>query len=153
MFSQSQDDIDFLTKKMECGNLYVNRSITGARVGIEPFGGYKLSGTGPKAGSAKYLEAFHVIPLRTPILTNLTRLGTEDPIHEGGQVQLAGPTDIGPSMLAARLERGLDKVLKDFEFLYQGIYGESKSNLYRFKEYIKKGLVEFCLKNSNKTIL
>ena len=48
VFSQSQDDLDYLTDKLECGNLYINRTITGARVGIEPFGGFKLSGTGPK---------------------------------------------------------------------------------------------------------
>ena len=46
VFSQSQDDIDYLTQKMESGNIYINRPITGARVGIEPFGGFKLSGTG-----------------------------------------------------------------------------------------------------------
>jgi delta 1-pyrroline-5-carboxylate dehydrogenase len=40
------------------GNVYVNRGITGARVGIEPFGGRKLSGTGPKTGGTEYLLAF-----------------------------------------------------------------------------------------------
>lgn len=60
LFSQSQDDIDYLLKRLEAGNLYVNRHCTGARVAIEPFGGLKLSGTGPKAGSRYYLDAFHV---------------------------------------------------------------------------------------------
>ena len=41
IFSQSGDDIDYLSARMECGNLYINRPITGARVGIEPFGGFK----------------------------------------------------------------------------------------------------------------
>ncbi len=59
IFSQSQDDIELLSKSLEAGNIYVNRSITGARVAIEPFGGMKLSGTGPKVGSPFYLEAFH----------------------------------------------------------------------------------------------
>lgn len=49
VFSQSQDDIDYLTERMEAGNIYVNRNITGARVAIEPFGGFKFSGTGPKS--------------------------------------------------------------------------------------------------------
>ena len=59
IFSQSQDDIDYLSARMESGNIYVNRNITGARVAVEPFGGFKFSGTGPKAGHISYLRAFH----------------------------------------------------------------------------------------------
>ena len=62
LYSQSQDEIDFASSRMECGNIYVNRPNTGARVGIEPFGGFKLSGTGPKAGSTDYVGAFMVSP-------------------------------------------------------------------------------------------
>ena len=40
------------------GNVYVNRSITGAVVGVQPFGGEGLSGTGPKAGGPHYLYRF-----------------------------------------------------------------------------------------------
>jgi RHH-type proline utilization regulon transcriptional repressor/proline dehydrogenase/delta 1-pyrroline-5-carboxylate dehydrogenase len=40
------------------GNLYVNRSMTGAVVGVQPFGGEGLSGTGPKAGGPHYLQRF-----------------------------------------------------------------------------------------------
>ena len=60
VFSQSQTEIDRLTDKFECGNIYVNRTITGARVEIEPFGGFKMSGTGPKAGGNTYLGSFHM---------------------------------------------------------------------------------------------
>lgn len=59
IYSQSQDEINYLLPRIEAGNIYVNRSITGARVGIEPFGGFKCSGTGPKAGGRNYLPAFH----------------------------------------------------------------------------------------------
>ncbi len=59
VFAQSQDDIDYLLTQLEAGNLYVNRSNTGARVAIEPFGGFKLSGTGPKAGFRDYLKIFY----------------------------------------------------------------------------------------------
>jgi RHH-type transcriptional regulator, proline utilization regulon repressor / proline dehydrogenase / delta 1-pyrroline-5-carboxylate dehydrogenase len=44
----------------EVGNLYVNRSMIGAVVGVQPFGGEKLSGTGPKAGGPHYLPRFCV---------------------------------------------------------------------------------------------
>jgi RHH-type proline utilization regulon transcriptional repressor/proline dehydrogenase/delta 1-pyrroline-5-carboxylate dehydrogenase len=40
------------------GNIYVNRSMTGAVVGVQPFGGEGLSGTGPKAGGPRYLARF-----------------------------------------------------------------------------------------------
>ena len=40
------------------GNLYINRSITGAVVGRQPFGGFKLSGGGTKAGGPDYLIQF-----------------------------------------------------------------------------------------------
>ena len=40
------------------GNLYVNRSMIGAAVAFQPFGGEGLSGTGPKSGGSRYLEAF-----------------------------------------------------------------------------------------------
>jgi len=58
VFSQSQEDIDYIANRFEVGNLYINRTNTGARVAIEPFGGFKYSGTGPKAGSADYLNVF-----------------------------------------------------------------------------------------------
>ena len=40
------------------GNCYINRSMTGAVVGVQPFGGERLSGTGPKAGGPHYLPRF-----------------------------------------------------------------------------------------------
>lgn len=42
------------------GNIYVNRGMTGAVVGVQPFGGEGLSGTGPKAGGPNYLPRFCV---------------------------------------------------------------------------------------------
>lgn len=58
VFSRSPVTIDAAARAIEAGTVYVNRPITGARVGIEPFGGMKHSGTGPKVGSADYLWAF-----------------------------------------------------------------------------------------------
>jgi RHH-type proline utilization regulon transcriptional repressor/proline dehydrogenase/delta 1-pyrroline-5-carboxylate dehydrogenase len=51
----------FITKlktRIQCGNIYVNRGTIGAVVGVQPFGGRGLSGTGPKAGGPQYLHAF-----------------------------------------------------------------------------------------------
>ncbi len=47
-----------LFEASSAGNVYVNRSIIGAVVGVQPFGGSRLSGTGPKAGGPHYLHRF-----------------------------------------------------------------------------------------------
>ncbi|MGE5145474.1 MAG: aldehyde dehydrogenase family protein, partial [Candidatus Eiseniibacteriota bacterium] len=46
--------------RVRAGNTYVNRNIIGAVVGVQPFGGEGLSGTGPKAGGPHYLHRFAV---------------------------------------------------------------------------------------------
>jgi RHH-type proline utilization regulon transcriptional repressor/proline dehydrogenase/delta 1-pyrroline-5-carboxylate dehydrogenase len=58
IFSRSPATIARVTARTPVGNLYVNREITGAMVGRQPFGGGRLSGTGPKAGGPDYLLAF-----------------------------------------------------------------------------------------------
>ena len=58
VFSRSPHTVARATRAIEAGNVYVNRATTGARVGVEPFGGMRMSGTGPKAGSPDYLWAF-----------------------------------------------------------------------------------------------
>jgi len=49
---------DRIAARLASGNVYVNRSIIGAVVGTQPFGGTHLSGTGPKAGGPNYLRRF-----------------------------------------------------------------------------------------------
>lgn len=49
------ETINQITEKAKVGNLYVNRNMVGAVVGVQPFGGEGLSGTGPKAGGPLYL--------------------------------------------------------------------------------------------------
>ncbi len=56
--SRVESFIDKITQQARVGNLYVNRSMIGAVVGSQPFGGMGLSGTGPKAGGPDYLKAF-----------------------------------------------------------------------------------------------
>ncbi|MGH1374856.1 MAG: bifunctional proline dehydrogenase/L-glutamate gamma-semialdehyde dehydrogenase PutA [Alphaproteobacteria bacterium] len=49
-----------LSSSVNAGNIYINRGMTGAVVGVQPFGGVGLSGSGPKAGGPHYLYAFAV---------------------------------------------------------------------------------------------
>jgi RHH-type proline utilization regulon transcriptional repressor/proline dehydrogenase/delta 1-pyrroline-5-carboxylate dehydrogenase len=58
VFSRSPLTVERAARALDAGNIYVNRPITGARIGIEPFGGHHYSGTGPKAGGPGYLWAF-----------------------------------------------------------------------------------------------
>jgi RHH-type proline utilization regulon transcriptional repressor/proline dehydrogenase/delta 1-pyrroline-5-carboxylate dehydrogenase len=52
--------IDRIVSRVRVGNVYVNRNMIGAVVGVQPFGGEGLSGTGPKAGGPHYLPRFAV---------------------------------------------------------------------------------------------
>jgi RHH-type proline utilization regulon transcriptional repressor/proline dehydrogenase/delta 1-pyrroline-5-carboxylate dehydrogenase len=58
VFSRSPRHVDLARAKFRVGNLYINRKITGAIVGRQPFGGLAMSGTGDKAGGPDYLLQF-----------------------------------------------------------------------------------------------
>ncbi|MEO1544189.1 MAG: aldehyde dehydrogenase family protein, partial [Pseudomonadota bacterium] len=63
---------DHVARTVKVGNLYVNRDQVGAVVGVQPFGGEGLSGTGPKAGGPNYLTRFMTERVRS---TNVTATG------------------------------------------------------------------------------
>lgn len=54
--SRIEGTVRHIRSRIEAGNVYVNRNIVGAVVGVQPFGGHGLSGTGPKAGGSFYLQ-------------------------------------------------------------------------------------------------
>ncbi|VEP15695.1 Bifunctional proline dehydrogenase/delta-1-pyrroline-5-carboxylate dehydrogenase [Hyella patelloides LEGE 07179] len=58
LYSRTPSRIDRAYRDFEVGNLYINRTITGAIVDRQPFGGFKLSGVGSKAGGPDYLLQF-----------------------------------------------------------------------------------------------
>ncbi len=58
LFSRSPATVERVAARLPVGNLYVNRGITGAKVGRQPFGGNKRSGVGSKAGGPDYLLQF-----------------------------------------------------------------------------------------------
>ncbi len=61
LYSRSPVNIELAKKELQAGNFYINRKITGAKVGRQPFGGFKMSGVGSKAGGHDYLLQF-VLP-------------------------------------------------------------------------------------------
>jgi RHH-type transcriptional regulator, proline utilization regulon repressor / proline dehydrogenase / delta 1-pyrroline-5-carboxylate dehydrogenase len=58
LFSRSPATVDYVARRTPVGNLYVNREITGAMVGRQPFGGNRRSGIGSKAGGPGYVLQF-----------------------------------------------------------------------------------------------
>ncbi len=80
--SRIESFAESIFRKTKVGNTYINRNIIGAVVGVNPFGGNKLSGTGPKAGGPNYLVRF---------VTEKTR--TENLIAKGGNIELFGLVD------------------------------------------------------------
>jgi RHH-type proline utilization regulon transcriptional repressor/proline dehydrogenase/delta 1-pyrroline-5-carboxylate dehydrogenase len=72
LYSRSPERIARIKREFRVGNLYINRKITGALVDRQPFGGFKLSGIGTKAGGPDYLQQFL-----------LTRTITENTLRRG----------------------------------------------------------------------
>jgi 1-pyrroline-5-carboxylate dehydrogenase len=58
LLSRSRERLERARREIQVGNLYLNRTITGALVGVQPFGGFKLSGTNSKGGGPDYLRLF-----------------------------------------------------------------------------------------------
>lgn len=70
--SRSESTSSYIEKEVKVGNCYINRNQIGAVVGVQPFGGRGLSGTGPKAGGPHYLLRFATERTRT---INTTAVG------------------------------------------------------------------------------
>ena len=60
VYSRTPLHVEHARQRFDVGNLYINRAITGALVGRQPFGGHRLSGVGTKAGGEDYLLQFLV---------------------------------------------------------------------------------------------
>ena len=72
LHTRIDDTVNDVTSRIHAGNIYINRNIVGAVVGVQPFGGHGLSGTGPKAGGPLYLHRLlragpHHLPAETDL--------------------------------------------------------------------------------------
>ncbi len=76
VYSRSPKNLDIARQELQAGNLYLNRPITGALVQRQPFGGFKMSGIGSKAGGRDYLLQF-LIPVN--VTENTLRRGFAPP--------------------------------------------------------------------------
>ncbi|MDD5329997.1 MAG: bifunctional proline dehydrogenase/L-glutamate gamma-semialdehyde dehydrogenase PutA [Sulfuricella sp.] len=80
--SRIGETVDFLQNRLYVGNLYVNRNMIGAVVGVQPFGGEGLSGTGPKAGGPFYLHRF---ALERAVAVNTAAVGGNASLLSSGE--------------------------------------------------------------------
>jgi RHH-type transcriptional regulator, proline utilization regulon repressor / proline dehydrogenase / delta 1-pyrroline-5-carboxylate dehydrogenase len=139
IYSQSQDDIDFLLKFLRAGNLYVNRPNTGARVAIEPFGGFKLSGTGPKAGGEDYLSQFH-FPLTTVDSSLGEAIWSQD---SGYKLLTPKPSLISVEGRIKRFDQFSSEFLSQFEMIMGTISEKDKAALSSYVSWIKEHLPHY----------
>ncbi len=79
IFSRSPKNLDRARREFQVGNLYLNRGCTGALVNRHPFGGFKMSGIGTKAGGPDYLHEF-LVPVN--VTENTLRRGFAPPPDE-----------------------------------------------------------------------
>lgn len=131
IFCQSQNDIDLLSKDMLCGNIYINRPNTGARVAIEPFGGFKMSGTGPKAGSVDYLYSFMRLKNQN-LVANCTFDKSSENSTEYSKSNLsefASSSKLSPLQRQERIVEFIDRIINRFEVFFSGINEEQKDKL------------------------
>lgn len=139
VYSQSQDDIDFLLRFLRAGNLYINRPNTGARVAIEPFGGFKLSGTGPKAGGSDYLNQFH-FPLTTQ---EVNPHKGEWAISSGYELELPRPSLISIAGRISRFESFAKEFMDQYELFIGMVNEREKAELTTFIQWIKDNLGQY----------
>lgn len=132
IYGQSQDDIDALSARLECGNLYVNRPNTGARVAIEPFGGFKMSGTGPKAGGRDYLNSFHVEP------GHVSKAATSFTWVEDSGYRWVTPQVCTPpwNTRMVRLEKIMQQLLARLDVLFGRVSEDDKRTLRQFSDWL-----------------
>jgi RHH-type proline utilization regulon transcriptional repressor/proline dehydrogenase/delta 1-pyrroline-5-carboxylate dehydrogenase len=79
LHTRLDETIEHVTGRVKAGNLYVNRNIIGAVVGVQPFGGRGLSGTGPKAGGPLYIGR---LVQRAPVPPQHSSVHTDPAVRE-----------------------------------------------------------------------
>ncbi len=122
--SRIDETIDRLTGLSQAGNLYVNRNMIGAVVGVQPFGGHGLSGTGPKAGGPLYLRRLLSACPAAPPLPAV-------PLPEPARAWLEWVRAASPVELAAQAQRQAEAARNGLELQLPGPVGEA--NLYRLR--------------------
>nr|WP_081076832.1 trifunctional transcriptional regulator/proline dehydrogenase/L-glutamate gamma-semialdehyde dehydrogenase [Burkholderia cepacia] len=122
--SRIDETIRFVLEHAHVGNVYVNRNVVGAVVGVQPFGGEGLSGTGPKAGGPLYLRR---LLSRKPsdLPSSITGMASSTDVGNRVFLELQGYLNsIGDSRIAAQCTQFVDRSLSDMTTVLPGPTGE-----------------------------
>ena len=98
LHTRLDETIARITARANAGNIYVNRNVIGAVVGVQPFGGHGLSGTGPKAGGPLYLRRLVASAPSAPALA----LGERELIGPVGERNIHALRPVGRVLIAAQ---------------------------------------------------
>jgi RHH-type proline utilization regulon transcriptional repressor/proline dehydrogenase/delta 1-pyrroline-5-carboxylate dehydrogenase len=134
IFCQSQDDINYLVPKLLVGNIYINRPSTGARVAIEPFGGFKMSGTGPKAGGVDYLYQFNRL-VKAKVKQTKPVYNIETEIED----YIVRFSKLSESRRVYNSKKMIKQLVNQFEFFFNTIDELDKLRLNELIEFITDG--------------
>ncbi len=106
LHTRLDETIAHVSSAIHAGNIYVNRNTVGAVVGVQPFGGHGLSGTGPKAGGPLYLRRLVKEAAPSPLMREQELPG---PVGERNLYKLAPR---GRVLCLAKTNAGLADQLK-----------------------------------------
>ena len=134
IFCQSQNDIDYLVPKLKVGNIYINRPNTGARVAIEPFGGFKMSGTGPKAGGYDYLYQFNRAPE-----TKEPQVKTNFKVETSIEDYIVRESKLSPSRRVFNSRKMVKQLINQFEFFFDTVDEDIKLKLEELLTSLENG--------------
>ncbi|MEO8134121.1 MAG: aldehyde dehydrogenase family protein, partial [Betaproteobacteria bacterium] len=106
--SRIDETVDAIVARVRAGNIYVNRNIIGAVVGVQPFGGTGLSGTGPKAGGPLYLRR---LVRRSAVDSTESSVAAMEPLLRAALATMIAATVSVPAAERARLAAGFNAEL------------------------------------------
>ncbi|WP_338809460.1 bifunctional proline dehydrogenase/L-glutamate gamma-semialdehyde dehydrogenase PutA [Neisseria leonii] len=134
--SRIDGTVEHIKHRIEAGNVYVNRNIVGAVVGVQPFGGHGLSGTGPKAGGSFYLQrlsrgAWTMPPLTRPAQADEAALAVLDKLMQQMAFGHEEKVALGRVMGESRIHN-----LRGAEALLPGPTGERNSAAWRMPRQV-----------------
>lgn len=124
--SRIDSTIEHIAERIEAGNIYVNRNIVGAVVGVQPFGGHGLSGTGPKAGGPFYLQRLTAAEYwKSPTLNRIGKADEKALAELENQMHQMGFDQETKLRLAAELGKCRVNTLRGAKSVLNGPTGEN----------------------------
>ncbi len=135
--SRIDSTIEHICSRIEAGNVYVNRNIVGAVVGVQPFGGHGLSGTGPKAGGPFYLQRLTCAPRwHAPTLNRIGKADEQALAVLENQMHQMGFDQETKLQLAAEAGKSRVATLREAKSVLNGPTGEANILSWRAPEQV-----------------